>query len=125
MREKRKPARRHFSSFISHLVIVYEDVDVLVVNKPAGLLTSTVARERRPTLLKMVREYAAEIEPRARVGLIHRLDRDASGLLVFSKNHQAYQSLKSQLFHHTVDRIYVAAVKGKLHPPVGRIESRL
>src|SRR5438105_196125 len=107
------------------LRIIYEDADVLIVDKPAGLLTSTVPRERRPTLLKMVREYVAANDPRARVGLIHRLDRDASGLLVFSKNHQAYESLKSQLFHRTIDRIYLAVVRGKLNPPAGQIESRL
>ena len=107
------------------LRIVYEDADVLVIDKPAGLLTSTVPRERRPTLLKMVREYVAENDPRARVGLIHRLDRDASGLLVFSKNHQAYESLKRQFFKNSVERIYLAIVKGKLNPREGKIESRL
>src|SRR5262245_66217776 len=103
--------------------IIHEDVDILVVAKPAGLLTSTVPRERRPTLLKMVREYAAQHDPRARVGLIHRLDRDASGLLVFSKNHDAYESLKRQFFRHTVDRIYLAVVRGRLNPPAGKIRS--
>ena len=107
------------------LRIIYEDADVLIVDKPAGLLTSTVPRERRPTLLKLVREYVAQNDRRARVGLIHRLDRDASGLLVFSKNHQAYQSLKGQFFHHRVDRIYLAVIKGKLNPSQGKIESRL
>ena len=65
--------------------IVFEDADLLVIDKPAGLLTSTVPHERRPTALALVREYVARREPAARVGLIHRLDRDASGLLVFSK----------------------------------------
>jgi RluA family pseudouridine synthase len=107
------------------LQVVYEDADVLVVNKPAGLLTSTVPHERRPTLLKLVREYLLQHEPRARLGLIHRLDRDASGLLVFSKNDRAYRSLKAQFFRHTVERIYLAVIDGKLNPQSGRIESRL
>ena len=105
--------------------IVYEDADVLVVDKPAGLLTSTVPRERRPTLLAAVRAYVLAREPRARVGLIHRLDRDASGLLVFSKNDAAYQSLKSQFFHHTVHRVYLAVTEGVPNPREGRIASRL
>lgn len=105
--------------------IVYEDEDLLVVNKQAGLLTSTVPRERRPTLLAQVREYVAAREPRARIGLIHRLDRDASGLLIFSKNHAAYRSLKSQFFHHAVRREYRAVVHGVPRPPAGRIETRL
>ena len=105
--------------------IVHEDADVLVVDKPAGMLTSTVPRERRPTLLAAVRAYVLAREPRARVGLIHRLDRDASGLLVFSKNDAAYQSLKSQFFHHTVERVYLAVTEGVPNPREGRIASRL
>src|ERR1051325_11794745 len=107
------------------LHIIYEDGDILVVNKPAGLLTSTVPREKRPTLLKMVREYVAQREPRARVGLIHRLDRDASGLLIFSKNDAAYRSLKTQFFHHEVERVYAVVVRGVPDPRAGRIESDL
>lgn len=107
------------------LDIVFEDDHVLIVNKPAGLLTSTVPREPRPTLLAMVRDDQARRNPRARVGLIHRLDRDASGLLVFSKSDLAYKSLKTQFFHHNVERVYHAIVRGTPSPPAGRIESRL
>jgi 23S rRNA pseudouridine1911/1915/1917 synthase len=109
----------------SPLRIVFEDDHLLVVDKPPGLLTSTVPRERRATLLALVTEYLARASPRARVGLIHRLDRDASGLLVFSKNPRAYHSLKKQFFQHTVDRIYHALTRGQLEPAAGRIESRL
>jgi 23S rRNA pseudouridine1911/1915/1917 synthase len=107
------------------LRLVHEDEDILVVEKPAGLLTSTVARERRPTALAIVRNYVAAGDARAPVGLIHRLDRDASGLLVFSKSHRAYQSLKTQFFKHTVERAYEALVEGIPNPRAGRIESRL
>ena len=111
------------------LDIVYEDADVLVVDKPPGLLTSTVPRERRPTLLALVRRHvetaANSRGPAARVGLIHRLDRDASGLLVFSKTHDAYLSLKRQLFERSVERVYTAVVTGVPKPPNGRFESRL
>jgi 23S rRNA pseudouridine1911/1915/1917 synthase len=105
--------------------IEYEDADLLVVTKAAGLLTSTVPREPRATLLAMVREYVAAKEPRARVGLIHRLDRDASGLLVFSKNEETYTALKKQFFDHTVDRVYTAIVEGKPPEPQGNIRSSL
>src|SRR5579862_9611292 len=104
--------------------IVYEDEDIRVVNKPAGLLTSTVEREKRQTLWQMVREYL-DADRRARAGLIHRLDRDASGLLVFSKTDTAYQSLKTQFFKHTVGREYAAIVHGFPQPPEGKIESHL
>lgn len=107
------------------LRIVYEDQDLLVLDKPAGLLTSTVPGERRPTLWALAKDYVAARDPRARVGLIHRLDRDAAGLLIFSKTDLAYQSLKSQFFHHTVRREYAALVHGQPRPPSGRIESQL
>ena len=135
----------------SRLRIVYEDDDVLVVDKPTGLLTSTVPREKRPTLLAIVRRHVEGAEQGrknrgpsddtgndgagkrgrsrpgrdARAGLIHRLDRDAAGLLVFSKNHDAYRSLKQQFFDHTVERLYTAVVAGVPTPRSGRIESRL
>lgn len=105
--------------------IVHEDRDVLVIDKPAGLLTSTVPREPRPTALAAIREYVAQTDPSARLGLIHRLDRDASGLLVFSKTRQAYESLKRQFFHHTVTRVYHAIVSPPPPKDAGRIESFL
>ncbi len=105
--------------------IVFEDADLLVINKPAGLLTSTGPKEKRPTLLSKVREYVLAREPEARVGLIHRLDRDAAGLLVFSKNDAAYQSLKTQLFYHEFGREYRAVVHGKPTPLKGVIDTRV
>lgn len=105
--------------------VIFEDDDLLVVHKPAGLLTSTVPREPRPTLLAMVQADQRRRNPRARVGLVHRLDRDASGLLVFSKTDAAYTSLKTQFFHHTVQRVYHAVVRGTPSPPAGRIQTRL
>lgn len=123
--DRPRPQRSPGPQTLRSLQVVYEDADLLVVNKPAGLLTSTVARERRPTLLSAVRAHVAQREPPARVGLIHRLDRDAGGLLVFSKNDAAYRSLKSQFFHHTVRREYLAVVHGTPDPPGGRVENRL
>jgi 23S rRNA pseudouridine1911/1915/1917 synthase len=105
--------------------IIFEDDDILVIEKPAGLLTSTVPREPRPTALAAVTQYLQETSPSARIGLIHRLDRDASGLLVFSKNRDAYTSLKEQFFHHSVTRIYHATVSPPPRQDSGRIESRL
>ena len=107
------------------LNVIYEDYDLLVVNKPPGLLTATVPREPRPTLLAMVWDYVRAREPRARVGLIHRLDRDAAGLLIFSKTDQAYASLKRQFFRHEVHREYTAVVHGVPKSPKGRIQTRL
>jgi 23S rRNA pseudouridine1911/1915/1917 synthase len=105
--------------------IIHEDRDILVIDKPAGLLTSTVPREPRPTALAALRQYLSLTDPPARLGVIHRLDRDASGLLVFSKNNRAYDSLKRQFFHHTVARVYHALVSQPPPESAGRIESFL
>lgn len=105
--------------------ILHEDDDVIVILKPPGLLTSTGPRERRATAAKMLTDYLAKKRPKAHLGLIHRLDRDASGLLVFSLNPHSYYHLKRQFFHHTVDRVYTAVVDGAVSPPEGTIESEL
>ncbi|MGE5609536.1 MAG: pseudouridine synthase, partial [Bacillota bacterium] len=110
---------------LAPLELVHEDEDILVIYKPAGLLTSTVPREPRQTAIGIIRRYLAAKEPRATVGVIHRLDRDAAGLLVFSKNNAAYESLKKQFFEHSVERVYTAVVHGVPNPPAGRIESDL
>ncbi|HWE03782.1 MAG TPA: RluA family pseudouridine synthase [Tepidisphaeraceae bacterium] len=107
------------------LRIVYQDADLLVVDKPTGLLTSTVPNEPRQTLWAMAKDYFQSHEPEARIGLIHRLDRDASGLLIFSKNDLAYHSLKTQFFHHTVRREYTVIVHGSPSPASGRLETQL
>jgi 23S rRNA pseudouridine1911/1915/1917 synthase len=107
---------------VEPLRLVHEDEDVVVVEKPAGLPTSTVPRERRPTALAILRRY---LGPRARVGVIHRLDQDASGLLVFSKNSAAYDHLKRQFGARGVRRVYSAIVLGTPQPPADTIRNLL
>lgn len=107
------------------LSVVFEDDDLLVVSKPPGLLTATTPQEKRPTLLSKVTEYLKRNAPKARVGLIHRLDKDARGLLVFSKDERAYFSLKEQLKAREVGREYHAVVLGTPRPASGTIETRL
>lgn len=126
--DERPPRSRHAlrqGGALPGIPILFEDADVLVINKPAGLLTSTVPREKRPTALAKVREYVGDREPKARVMLIHRLDRDAAGVLIFAKTPEAFRSLKKQFAEHTVQRIYHAVVQGVPTPRAGRIGSRL
>jgi len=120
-RQHARPAQR---SPKLPLKIIFEDDDVLVIDKPPGLLTSSVPREKRPTTLAILRHHVA-LPPHGRIGLVHRLDRDASGLLLFSKNDAAHRSLKRQFRDHTVHRIYVAAVTSPPPHKQGRLTSRL
>ena len=112
-------------SSIHPLELIYEDEYLLVVNKPPGLLTSTVPTETRPTALAILFHYLKDADPDAQLGLIHRLDRDASGLLVFSKHPKIFTALKHQFYKHSVRRQYVAIVRGTPTPAEGRIESFL
>jgi len=112
-------------SSIHPLELIYEDDYLLVVNKPPGLLTSTVPTETRPTALAIISRYLYETDPQANLGLIHRLDRDASGLLVFSKTPKVFTSLKHQFYKHSVRREYLAITRGVPTPLSGRITSFL
>ena len=120
--DSRKPSGR---GGVAAIEIVHEDDDVIVLIKPAGLLTSTNERERRPTLAAKLTAYLEQTSPQSRIGIVHRLDRDASGLIVFSKNAKAYHYLKHQFYHHTVERLYTAVVEGLPSPKKGKIENLL
>lgn len=108
--------------------IVHEDADLVVIDKPHGLLTTSGPRDNRPTLLRLLKEHvaaAAKGRAGAELHLVHRLDADAAGLIVFSRNAAAHASLKRQFADHTAERIYLAMVDGRVNPPAGRIRSRL
>lgn len=107
------------------LSIVFEDDHILIIDKPPGMLTATVPHEPRPTLAAKVTEYLARTAPRARMGLIHRLDKDARGLLVFSKTEIAYGSLKGQLKSRAMSRQYHAVTHGIPKPAMGKFENYL
>lgn len=107
------------------LRLVYQDADVLIVDKPAGLLTATDAHEQRPTVLAILSAYVQRTNHRARALLIHRLDREASGLLVLARNDPAFHALKEQFYKHSVTRIYDVLVRGVPAKPAGRLEHLL
>ncbi len=92
--------------------IVHEDKDVLIVDKPSGLLTANIPGETREALFDMVKEYAKNKNRRAKAWIIHRLDKEASGLLVFAKNEKAYHWLKEEFKAKRVHRLYLAVVEG-------------
>jgi len=95
------------------LEILFEDESVLAVNKPAGLLTDAATRKQsreRQTVKKLLQAYLRPFGQRAIV--IHRIDRDTSGIVLFAKEDAAVEPLKSQFLHHTMERIYWVAVQG-------------
>src|SRR6266852_9150466 len=107
------------------LALGYEDGDVIVVDKPAGLLTIATERERERTVYAHLMARARTRKPPARVFVVHRLDRLASGLLVFATSPGAKRALQAQFAAHTVERTYLAVVEGRPARPEGTIASRL
>jgi 23S rRNA pseudouridine1911/1915/1917 synthase len=106
------------------LSMLHEDDDVMVVYKSNGLLTVATERERDTTVQAYLNEYLKS-KRQGRVHVVHRLDRESSGVLVFARNFAARENLKNQFAAHSVDRIYVAVVEGALDPPAGTIRSYL
>lgn len=111
------------------LRIVHEDDDVLVVDKPAGLLSATPAGEEHDSVFARVKDHVKtqRAQRGTRTWIIHRLDREASGLLVFAKTERAYEMLKAELQARRTHRLYAAVVEGVVphDRSVGTVESFL
>ena len=107
------------------LEILYEDEDVAVVNKPWGMVVHPAPGNETGTLVNALL-YAMDdlsgIGGVKRSGIVHRLDKDTSGLLMIAKNDQAHESLSEQLRERTMDKRYLAVVDGEMKDPSGRIE---
>ena len=106
------------------LALLHEDDDVLVVLKSNGLLTVATERERESTAQAFLNDYLKQ-KGEGRVHVVHRLDRETSGVLVFAKNFEAREALKEQFAAHSVDRVYIAIIEGSLDKPRGTFRSNL
>jgi 23S rRNA pseudouridine1911/1915/1917 synthase len=106
------------------LAILHEDDDILVVLKSHGLLTVATERERETTAQAYLNQYL-KLKGEERVHVVHRLDRETSGVLVFAKHFEAREALKDKFAAHAVDRVYIAVIEGAIDPPSGTIRSNL
>lgn len=111
--------------------IVYEDENMLVVNKPSGMLTHPTTIERENTLVNTLlykfNNNLSDINGEFRRGILHRLDRNTSGLLMIAKNNKTHEFLAEQIKNHTITKKYRAIVKGiikedefEINSPIGR-----
>jgi 23S rRNA pseudouridine1911/1915/1917 synthase len=105
--------------------ITYEDDDVIVIEKPAGLLTMGSDKERVRTAYSQLSTYLKSQDEENKIFIVHRLDRDTSGLLVFAKNEQAKYTLQENWNESILKRTYVALVEGKMNKKNDRIVSYL
>ncbi|MFR1672740.1 MAG: RluA family pseudouridine synthase, partial [Candidatus Gastranaerophilaceae bacterium] len=108
------------------LDIVYEDENMLVINKPSGMLTHPTSIERENTLVNaLLYKYGndlSDINGEFRRGILHRLDRNTSGLLMIAKNNKAHEFLAEQIKNHTITKKYRAVVKGNYEKDEDTIE---
>lgn len=112
------------------LNIVYEDEDVLVVNKPAGMVVHPAIQNWSGTLVNALMYHFNSNLPsqegnEIRPGLVHRIDKDTSGLLLIAKNEKALTVLSKQFFHHTIERKYFAIAWGVPKEPSGTIDANI
>ena len=107
------------------LDIIYEDEDVIVVNKPQGMVVHPAAGNENGTLVNALLYHCGDslsgVGGVARPGIVHRIDKDTSGLLVVAKNDFAHNALSEQLKTHTVSRVYHAIVLGNLREDAGTV----
>lgn len=105
--------------------ILYEDTGLIAVDKPAGLLSMGNERERRRTAYRAVSDYVKAREPGRRIFIVHRLDRDTSGVLVFAKDEKLKRALQDNWENVVKKRGYLAAVEGTLPQREGMVRSYL
>ncbi|WP_057884378.1 RluA family pseudouridine synthase [Tsuneonella troitsensis] len=111
------------------LVVVFEDDDLIVIDKPAGLVVHPAAGNLDGTLVNALLHHCAGrlsgINGTLRPGIVHRIDKDTSGLLVVAKSDAAHEGLARQFADHSIERTYLAVTGGQPKPPSGTISSRI
>ena len=109
------------------LDVAYEDADVIVVNKPVGLVVHPAAGHPDGTLVNALLYHCGEslsgINGALRPGIVHRIDRDTSGLIIAAKNDRAHLSLAAQLQDHSLSRVYEAVAVGGLREDCGTVDA--
>lgn len=107
------------------LDIVYEDSDLILINKRAGMVVHPGHGNRSGTLLNAVKFYLKDNAPDAEPLMVHRIDKDTSGLLLMAKNEPAQTHLSSQFYYHSIHRSYLALVWGDLEKDAGTITGHI
>jgi len=105
--------------------IIYEDKDIIVINKPSGLLTVATEKEKNKTAYHLVMEYLKKKNKNNRIFVIHRLDKDTSGIIMFAKNERAKHLYQDNWNDIVKKRCYYAVIDGKMENKEGTIKSYL
>ncbi len=117
---------REFQLFRNpRLHIMYEDDDIIVVNKGYGLLSVGTDSKREGTAYSLLREYVKRVDPRQKLFIVHRLDQQTSGVMLFAKSAEAKEAMQHNWNNMVLERKYAAIVKGRPDPAEGTITSYL
>lgn len=110
------------------LKLIYEDDDVIVVDKGYGLLSVGIpnpSKKRIESAYDILRDYIKKKDPRNKLFVVHRLDRDTTGIMMFAKNEEAMETLRHNWNNFVLERVYVALLEGFVKQDEGIIKSRL
>ena len=122
-----EPGEASLKPYDFKLEIVYEDEDLLIINKPAGIIMHPGAGNYDQTIVNALIHYDKDslstIGDELRPGIVHRIDKNTSGLVVIAKNNETHENLSKQFSDHTIIRVYQLLIWGKLRPSSGRIDT--
>ena len=122
-----EPKKTSLKPYKYKLDIIYEDNDLIVLNKPAGIVMHPGAGNYDNTIVNALINYKknslSSIGNELRPGIVHRIDKNTSGLVVIAKNNKAHENLSIQFSKHSITRIYQLLIWGKVRPSKGKIET--
>ena len=122
-----EPVEASLKPFNFKLEIIHEDEDLLVINKPAGIIMHPGAGNYDKTIVNALMHYdkdsLSNIGDELRPGIVHRIDKNTSGLVVIAKNNESHENLSKQFSDHTITRVYQLLIWGKLRPSKGKIDT--
>ena len=122
-----EPKKENLKPFKYNLDIIYEDKDLIVINKSAGISMHPGPGNYDNTIVNALINYSGDnlsnVGNELRPGIVHRIDKDTSGLVVIAKNNFSHENLSKQFSEHSITRVYYALVWGKIRPQNGKIET--
>ena len=122
-----EPKKTSLQPYKYELDIKYEDKDLIILNKPAGIVMHPGAGNFDNTIVNALINYdknsLSNIGDKLRPGIVHRIDKNTSGLVVIAKNNQTHEHLSIQFANHSITRIYQLLIWGKIRPSKGKVET--
>jgi len=122
-----EPEEASLKPYDFKLEIIFEDEDLLIINKPARIIMHPGAGNYDKTIVNALMHYnkdsLSSIGDEHRPGIVHRIDKNTSGLIVIAKNNETHENLSKQFSDHTITRVYQLLVWGKIRPSKGKIET--